>query len=236
MQDLEHFKDKENVNNISEYDVVANEILNELNKYESRFETLADITPREKETNRGECGGFKNESDDSEKTTERRFCKCLYYTNTKNKVKTNCETCNLRNRQAEGYHAKLAGNFEVIYYEFVPTDKGKGVGNVDLILADENFAYLTEVKPPHGNSETLLRMFLEIETYSRVTASGNQYKKIVGSKPLRKAILFFKHSPQYKDFISENRGISTKKLLSIFGISVLCVEFKNGEVHISAIG
>lgn len=230
-----HAKDFKAVNYDTFDTEVAESLVKRLAEFDDVFSTVSDIEARENGTSRNYCAGFTGEAD-SVKTTERRFCKCLYYTNTKNKVKTECKKCVLRDRQADGYHAQLAQNFEVIYYEFVPTDKGSGVGNVDLILADENFAYLTEVKPEHGNSETLLRMFLEIETYSRVTALGKQYRQVVGDKPLRKAILFFKDSPQYRDFMDTTRAMNTKKLLSMFGVSVLCAEIKEGKVLIKAIG
>ena len=230
-----HTKDLKEVNYDTYDSDVAEELTKKLAEFEAVFGTVSDVEAREAETARDYCKGFHGEADTTKKT-ERRFCKCLYYTNTNRTVKTECATCVLCDRQADGYHTALTGNFEVIYYEFVPTDKGNGVGNVDLILADENFAYLTEVKPAQGNSETLLRMFLEIETYSRVTASGNQYKKVVGDKPLRKAILFFKDSPQYRDYVDKSRGTNTKKLLSTFGVAVLCAEVKDNQVHIKAIG
>ena len=230
-----HLKDSREVNESAYDEKIGKELVEELKPFEAVFDSISDIEAREKETSRDYCKGFYGEAD-TVKKTERRFCKCLYYTNTSNNVKTECANCVLRDRQADGYHTQLAGNFKVIYYEFVPTDKGNGVGNVDLILADDNFAYLTEVKPKEGNSETLLRMFLEIETYSRVTALGNQYKNVVKDKPLRKAILFFKDSPQYKDYVSETKGVNTKKLLSTFGIAVLCAEIKDNRLHIKAIG
>lgn len=229
----EKIKDRKEVNN-SGFDRVAAELLEKLKEFDKLFD-CDGVEPREEETDRSFCSGFDKPGDGSAKSTERRLCKCLYYTNTDRPVKTKCAACALRDRQSEGYHARLAGSFRAVYYEFVPTDKGEKIGNVDLILADENFAYLTEVKPPESK-ETLLRMLLEIETYYRVTVEGRQYKKVVGEKPLRKAILFFKDSPQYRAYFDPSCGVNTKKLLTEFGITVFCAEFTGGEVLITAIG
>lgn len=234
MSEFKWIKDREAVNQ-STFDEVAAELLEALKPFDENLD-FSDVDAREEETDRSSCKGFSNMGDGTAKTNERRLCKCLYFTNTENRVKTKCEICALKNRQSEGYHAKIIGNFKVIYYEFVPTNKGKGIGNVDLILADESFAYLTEVKPPKGNDETLLRMLLEIETYYRVTVKGKQYEKVVKGKPIRKAILFFKDSPQYKAYNDPACGVNTKELLKKFGITVFCAEFTGTEVLIKAIG
>lgn len=234
MTESKWIKDREAVNQ-STFDEVAAELLETLKPFDENLD-FSDVDAREEETDRSFCKEFSNTGDGTAKTTERRLCKCLYFTNTENKVKTKCDVCALKDRQSEGYHAKVIGNFKAIYYEFVPTNKGKGIGNVDLILADESFAYLTEVKPPKGNDETLLRMLLEIETYYRVTVKGKQYKKVVGDKPLRKAILFFKDSPQYMAYYDPTCGVNTKELLKKFGITVFCAEFTGTEVLIKAIG
>ena len=230
-----HWKDKEEVNN-SHYDCVAEEIYGDINEYEKYFTELADIEPRDEETDRTTCATVKKETNNP-KESERRFCRCLYYTNGPvKKEKQHCENCLLNDRQSTGYHAELIGNFKVISYEFVSTNKvaGQGVGNVDLVLADDNFVYLTEVKPA-GSTETLLRMFLEIETYYRVTIRGTQYKSIAGDKPLRKAIMFFKNSEQYKAFIDPDKGQYTKDLIRLFGVTVFCVEIVDNKVLIKAI-
>ncbi len=234
MPESKRIKDLTKVNSAN-FDTIAEELLAKLKAFDDEFD-FSDVEAREDETERSFCKGFPDMGDGKAKTTERRLCKCLYYTNIDKEVKTRCDVCKLRDRQSEGYHAILTGNFKVIYYEFVPTNKGRGIGNVDLILADESFAYLTEVKPPRGNDETLLRMLLEIETYYRVTLQGKQYEDIVKDKPLRKAILFFKDSPQYKAYYDSSCGVNTKKLLKKFGITVFCAEFTGKEVFIKAIG
>lgn len=234
MEGTKRIKDREAVNQ-STFDEVAEELMAKLKAFDDEFD-FSDVDAREEGTDRSFCKDFSDMGDGEAKTTERRLCKCLYYTNTENKVKTKCDVCALGDKQSEGYHAKVIGNFKVIYYEFVPTNKGKGIGNVDLILADESFAYLTEVKPPKGNDETLLRMLLEIETYYRVTLKGKQYENVVKGKPLRKAILFFKDSPQYRAYNDPSCGVNTKELLKKFGITVFCAEFTGTEVLIKAIG
>lgn len=229
MADFKHLKDLNKVNNVSHYEEVAKILVDELGAYEDGFAELADVPARETDTERS-C--FTEKAPSSETTTEKRWCRCFYFTNVKNGT-PHCEKCDLRNR--EGYRSKITGNFQVADYEFVvAATTGYGVGNIDLILADENFAYFTEVKP-QGSSETLLRMFLEIETYYRMAMKNERYKNVIGDKPVRKAILFFKDSEQEKVFLDSNQAEYTKKLLKLFGITVFCAEPKNGEVYITAI-
>lgn len=229
---MEHIKDINKVNNITQYEEVAKGLVDELGKYEAEYAELIDIPARETDTDRS-CFTDKNLTNE-EAMTEKRLCRCLYFTNVKNGT-PHCDKCALRIRNNEGYHSKITGNFRVIDYEFVVTaTTGYGVGNIDLILADDNFAYFTEVKPKNSK-ETLLRMFLEIETYYRMAMKSERYKSVTGDKPVRKAILFFKGSEQEKAFLDSEKAVNTKKLLKLFGITVFCAEPKNGEVYITAI-
>lgn len=227
---MEHIKDKKKVNNISYYEKVAEELVDELGKYEAEFAELIDVPARETDTDRT-C--FTDEKPSNEiTTTEKRWCRCFYFTNAENGT-PHCEKCALRD--TEGYHSKIAGNFRVADYEFVVTaTTGYGLGNIDLILTDDNFAYFTEVKPK-DSKETLLRMFLEIETYYRMAMKSERYKSVTSNKPVRKAILFFKGSEQEKAFLDPDKAVNTKKLLKLFGITVFRAEPKNGEVYITAI-
>lgn len=230
MADFKHLKDLNKVNNVSHYEEVAKKLVDELSAYEDVFAELADIPARETDTDRS-CFTEKNLSNEKA-MTEKRWCRCFYFTNVKNGT-PHCEECGLRNR--EGYHSKITGNFHVADYEFVvAATTGYGVGNIDLILTDDNFAYFTEVKPK-GSSETLLRMFLEIETYYRMAMKNERYKNVIGDKPVRKAILFFKGSEQEKTFLDPKMAVNTKKLLKLFGITVFCAEPKYGEVNITVI-
>ena len=231
MADFQHLKDLRTVNNRSQYEGVAKILVDELRAYEDGFAELAEVPAREESTDRN-CFTGKDPSKE-EATTEKRWCRCFYFTNAKNGTPY-CEKCALRNK--EGYHSKIAGNFSVADYEYVVTaTTGYGVGNIDLILTDDNFAYFTEVKP-QSSSETLLRMFLEIETYYRMAMKNDRYKQVTGDKPVRKAILFFKGSEQEKSFNDPEQAVNTKRLIELFGVTVFCAEPRDGKVYITAIG
>lgn len=233
--EYEHFKDRNAINNKSKYEDEAAKLLEQLESFMKMFEHPYDTEAREETTNRSKCEGFKEQTAEPKKS-ERRFCKCLYATNN-DKVTKNCSNCILANQQSNGYHCAIGGNFKVVWYEYVPIlGKGSHIGNVDLILADDSFIYLTEVKPATGNEETLLRMFAEIETYYREVLKGKdtqQYKEVFGDKPIRKAILFIENSPQHKAY--KDGAENTKKLLRLFGITVFLAKFEEGKVKINAI-
>lgn len=213
-------------------------------EFEKAFEEIKNYEPRSQGLpNRTKCDIGKIKSDTC---TEKRLCRCLYYTNT-DKVEKACDDCPLKDKTKEGYRNKIVGDYKIVAYEYVPINKGKSIGNVDIILADDNYAYLTEVKRPTGNSESLLRMLLEIETYYRMTElqkvrskeSGKEpdYEQIegIGKKELKKAILFFKGSIQDSDYHNDKFSQYTKLLLKDNDVTVFCAEVKDNKVYIEKV-
>lgn len=117
------------------------------------------------------CSGLN-----SQRYTEKRLCKCLYYLNsTHSKC---CDKCNFQKRY------EIVGDYQITDYEVPAFYYGDGVGEIDLIISKDNICYATEVKPYKGNNETLLRMIAEIMTYTEGCPAGT-YKK---------AIAFFKEN------------------------------------------
>lgn len=115
------------------------------------------------------CAGL-----DSERYTEKRLCKCMYYLNST--YSKRCDKCAFQDR------FEIVGEYQITDYEVPAFYYGDGIGEIDLMISKDNVCYATEVKPYKGNHETLLRMLAEIMTYTEGYPSG-RYKK---------AIAFFK--------------------------------------------
>lgn len=102
--------------------------------------------------------------------TEKRLCKCLYYTN--GDFQKACDKCGFQNRY------EIVGDYDIVDYEVPAFYYGDGIGEIDLIISKDNICYATEVKPYKGNNETLLRMIAEIMTYTEGYPAGI-YKKAI---------------------------------------------------------
>lgn len=137
------------------------------------------ITPKKQNPNHALCEGC-----DTEKMTEKRMCRCMYYYNAYGKKEiSNCRSCQLI------YRWKNVGKIGIIEYEYPTEYLAETVGGMDLIINDGSQKYAVEVKP-QNNPETLARMFAEILTYTL------EYKNGV-CKP---AICFFEESEQWKEY------------------------------------
>ena len=111
------------------------------------------------------CAGLS-----SERYTEKRLCKCMYYLNsTHSKCCTKC---------AFWDHFEIIGDYRITDYEVPAFFYGDGIGEMDLIISGSGVTYATEVKPYKGNNETLLRMIAEIMTYTE-GYPAEQYKKAI---------------------------------------------------------
>jgi len=111
------------------------------------------------------CAGLS-----SERYTEKRLCKCMYYLNSKHSKR--CDKCTFQDR------FYIVGDYRITDYEVPAFYYGDGIGEIDLIISKDNVHYATEVKPYKGNSETLLRMIAEIMTYTEGYPAGT-YKKAI---------------------------------------------------------
>ena len=107
---------------------------------------------------------------DSERYTEKRLCKCMYYLNsTHSKC---CDKCEFRDC------FEIVGDYQITDYEVPAYYYGDDIGEIDLIISNDDTHYATEVKPYKGNGETLLRMIAEIMTYIEGYPAGT-YKKAI---------------------------------------------------------
>ena len=142
-----------------------------------------------------ECKGTTTET-----STEKRLCRCLYYWNTKRTE--HCDTCKYQQGRCE-----IKGDYRIIDYEVPAYYDGNGIGEIDLLLEGDGKIYATEVKPPQGNSECILRMIAEILTYT-----------LGSDKAYEKAIAFFENTPQSKEYSQLTPNV--KKLLEKEKITV----------------
>ncbi len=106
----------------------------------------------------------------TERFTEKRLCKCMYYLNSIHTKR--CDNCAFRDR------FDVVGNYKITDYEVPAFYYGNDIGEIDLIISDGNIHYATEVKPYKGNNETLLRMIAEIMTYTEGYPE-RKYKKAI---------------------------------------------------------
>ena len=127
--------------------------------------------------NHTECKGTT-----TERPTEKRICMCLYYRN--RGYTKHCDTC----KYQQGRRG-ITGDYNIIDYEVPAHYDGEGIGEIDLLIEGPEEIYATEVKPPQGNSECILRMIAEILTYTLDSEKG-----------YRKAIAFFENTPQSEEY------------------------------------
>ena len=113
--------------------------------------------------------------------TEKRLCRCLYYWNSDHTK--HCDTCKYQQGRCG-----IEGIYRIKDYEVPAYYDGDGIGEIDLLIEGPEGVYATEVKPPQGNSECILRMIAEILTYT------------LGYKDYQKAIAFFENTPQSKEY------------------------------------
>ena len=117
------------------------------------------------------CAGLN-----SERYTEKRLCKCMYYLNSTHSKR--CDKCAFRDR------FEVVGDYQITDYEVPAYYYGDGIGEIDLIISKDNICYATEVKPYKGNNETLLRMIAEIMTYTEGYPVGTYQKAIAFLKKI----------------------------------------------------
>jgi len=127
--------------------------------------------------NHTECKGTATET-----LTEKRICRCLYYWNSDHTK--HCDTCKYQQGRC-----RINGNYRIKDYEVPAYYDGEGIGEIDLLIEGPEGIYATEVKPPQGNSECILRMIAEILTYT-----------LDSNKGCRKAIAFFENTPQSEEY------------------------------------
>lgn len=151
---------------------------------------------------------------DSEKRTEKRICRCMYYYNASDKTKY-CNNCKLKVRW------RNVGKIKIEDYEVPMQSVVDSVGGIDLVINYNGEKYGVEVKPPNS-TETISRMVAETLTYT------STYDSDLSLKP---AIAVFKENDdgretyQYKtikmlDERYHNEWEKITKLVNVFTISV----------------
>ena len=142
---------------------------------------------------------------DSGRVTEKRLCRCMYYYNSdKDKI---CDKCTIKIKW------KNVGQIAVTEYEYPTKYVLDNVGGIDLIFDN---IYAVEVKP-QDSSETLVRMFAEILTYT----IDYDYQP---------AICFFEGSKQMQDYqqLAAENNEDLMCLCNYIKVFYFCTENKNG--------
>lgn len=166
------------------------------------------------------CEGF-DQKKASKETREARIFKCLFFKNVDDDgIIRHCEDCAFRGK----HDYTTQGEYKIVEYQ-VPAyysngngDIG-GIGEIDLVLQQGEDKFAVEVKPPHGNQDSLLRMIAEILTYTLGFPEGKYHK----------AIGFFKDSYQYQRYFESREKYKVVKeridrILKDEKITVFCFE------------
>lgn len=169
------------------------------------------------------CILISGKNSNSNERLEKRTCKCLFFYNL-DTIKKECKKCSFMDR----YKAE---NFSILEYEIPsyykpekdPHDKINGIGGIDLILEYNGDVYATEVKPSSGNNESIIHMIAEIETYTYGFNGKLAYREGEEGKPFKKAIAFFKDSPQAKEYEGLLTANSTATLLQLLQAAKITV-------------
>ncbi len=163
---------------------------------------------------------------DSEKDTEKRICRCMYYYNSGDEQQADiCKNCVM-----DWKSRKNNSEYKILDYEVPMPYVTDNVGGIDLLIQDvmnpEN-VYATEVKPEESK-ETLARMMAEILTYCEIT----KYKVVNNGEELsvKPAICFFEGSKQYGDYMKLKELPAMKKLLT--EITVFCIKYDSNSFTI----
>ena len=141
---------------------------------------------------------------DTSTRTEKRVCRCIYYSNSNKK--RDCDNCQLRLKKW-----KKQGNISIVDYEIPMKSVYKKVGGIDLILEYEDTLYGAEVKPWYS-TETISRMVAETLTYT--SAIEDRYKP---------AILVFEKSSQHKSLIKLENNKYWKGIIEFTKVKVFII-------------
>lgn len=164
-------------------------------KEENARENFDDLEYREL------CDGALLKTDRSTKEKSKEnfnedfICRC-YYLNYTGQCERNCSRRFL----------KPSGDYQIIDYQIPPLNGN--CGKVDLVIRDQNNLYLTEVKPPVRNEETLLRMICEILTHISTLKNNTNFhtyirrrhNMCVDKNNVFPAIMFFLGSEQEREY------------------------------------
>lgn len=107
------------------------------------------------------------------------------------------------------------------------SQKDTGLGKIDIVSYNksENALYLLELKIPKS-TETILRCILEIDNYYRAIGDKNKFindfKK--NSADLKKGILIFEDSNQYKEWLDIGNHPLLKQIIKMLEINIFVID------------
>ena len=212
------YKDKANIkqrtesvqiNNLNELsDIVQNSSPNSVDRKTLLWLDSIEPDPTPHNPDHRKCD-YKSGSD-SEKETEKRICRCMYYYNKGDAQQAEvCKKCVME------WKSRInRSDYEILDYEVPMPTVTENVGGIDLLVQDvmnPEKVCAVEVKP-EDSKETLARMMAEILTYCEITG----YKVANNGKTLsvKPAICFFEGSKQYNDYLKLKDLPAVKNLLT----------------------
>ena len=218
-----HFYQCYKLNNVEDYKLAINNFKQisekgEFDVTDKEQRTDFVIFAKDRENNKceprlDECGIPRTKTNGVENIREDFICKCYYSC-----YKGVCPEPD----KCKNYFDKPESDYSIIDYQIPPLQKN--CGKVDLVLRKDDNIYLTEVKPPQNNDETLLRMICEILTHYKTLKKNKFYEKYCCDKygitdpKINKAIMFFECSNQESEY--KNRNIEIKRIIEDFDIKV----------------
>lgn len=203
-----YYKDSDGINHRSALLKKLKELANIV--CEDNYDEILLPHPREKYCHADKHFHCALNSENAERVTEKRICRCWNYYN-KQCHKDKCDTCKFEFKRAN------AGDIRIVDYE-VPTEFSMdNLGGMDWLLNDDGEKLATEVKPPESK-ETIVRMIAEILTYT----IGTSYVP---------AICFFKTtsagymSKQCEDYIKIKDNSDFISIKRKTGLRILYITF-----------
>ena len=214
------YKDKSEVKhkNKDDYQKILKEIASFLKTSEADKSFLKKIMLSgiiEEKTHESRHDNCDRRKTDSNRITEKRICRCMFYYN---KDEEKCKKCTQDNRW------KNIGKIKITDYEFPTKHVIPGVGGMDLILDNK---YACEVKP-QASEESLTRMFAEILTYTQ--DCEQEYKPAICIFPRSKQMKYYNKYKTNPDFIT------ISKFIKIFFFNIISEKNRIIEFEIKPIG
>ena len=203
-----YYKDSDGINHRSALLKKLRELANIV--CEDNYDEILLPHPREKYCHADKHLHCALNSENAERVTEKRICRCWNYYN-KQCHKDKCDVCKFEFKRTN------AGDIQIVDYE-VPTEFSMdNLGGIDWLLNDDGEKLATEVKPPESK-ETIVRMIAEILTYT----IGTSYVP---------AICFFKTttegrmSKQCEDYIKVKDNSDFISIKRKTGLRILYITF-----------
>ncbi len=202
------FKDKEGIKNTSNQLINLEELAQFIRKGSEEVLLFGGVSKDSTTPHKPNHKTCDYRETDSQRKTEKRICRCMYYNNLK-EHKNKCNHCSYKCK----WELVNSDEYKILDYETPSSYVIEGVGGVDLLIQSGTDKYAVEVKAK-GSTETIVRMLAEILTYT----TDIMYQDFTP------AICFFEGSSQYKQMeeIKNNTDlieILSKKHIEVFYFS-----------------